>query len=85
MNEGCKTQLQSEELSFMSQVTEDDLNLALTPIHTIVWAKKLGKKWKQNASNRALLGKAKKLSLDEVTEELEDTPTSQNHHEEFPS
>lgn len=25
-------------LSFMTEVTEADINLALTPIHTIVWA-----------------------------------------------
>lgn len=32
--------------SLLSQVTEDDLKTALTPIHTLVLAKHFGKKWK---------------------------------------
>jgi serine/threonine protein kinase len=38
LNEGCKTSLIEEESSFMSEVTEHDIKMALTPIHTIVLA-----------------------------------------------
>eukprot|EP00347_Sterkiella_histriomuscorum_P014297 403361412 len=43
INEGCKTALIQEETSFISELTEADLQHALTPIHRIVFAKKFGK------------------------------------------
>jgi len=47
LNEGCKRQLSHEETPrLLAEITQEDLNHAVTPIHTLVWAKKIGKKWR---------------------------------------
>jgi hypothetical protein len=32
--------------TILADITQDDLNKAFTPIHTLVWAKQIGKKWR---------------------------------------
>jgi hypothetical protein len=44
----------------LGEVTEEEIERAVTPIHTLVWAKKAGKKWRQNASTLVMTNKMMK-------------------------